>query len=449
MPLITSGRPRPALFSGQAPARSGQPVLVSPEDLEEVYAERETERRTVIIAGGGYAGTTCAVALGRGLRPEDRIDVLLLALSPCQQALSELDLVAVGPPRPQFCELWHPTLFQRLPVTVCYTRLADVDSEDHLAVTGEGEKVAYWRLVLATGAVPFVPPVPGLAGHAITMWSVEDAQTLQQQIDSTFKEAAKLADREQRSRALSFTVVGGGATGVEIMGTLAQMLPGRLRDAGFSADDLRLRLIEGREEILPTLPAKQRAKALEHLTGLRVEVITGEMLNKVEGDVAFLASGRKVDARVLVWAGGARPDPHAVQWGLEAAPSGRLKVDEFLKAKGRDDIYVIGDVAEALKPGTAEALPMLAQVAIQEGPAVASNILREAHRLAPEPFKPHIRGEFVSVGRSWGVGWAYGIGLTGFAAILMKRITYIKYWFQVGGVRLALKRTRELLSMWG
>lgn len=410
-------------------------------------ADATSAKRRVVIAGGGYAGTTCGVALARHLRPQDDVDILLIALNPCQQALSELDLVAVGPPRPQFCELWHPTVFKDLPVTICYNRLAYVRPTDHLVVLGDREEVPYWRLVIATGAIPFVPPIPGLRDNAITMWSVEDAQELQQRIDGSFKAAARTADRAERARRLSYTVVGGGATGVEIIGTLAQMLPKRLREAGLPAEDLRLNLVEARDDILYDLPPRQRRRAIERLTYMGVDVITGSMLARVEDGLAHLASGREVDSAVLVWAGGARPDPHAVEWGLEAAKSGRLLVDEYLKPPGIDDIYIIGDLALAKHPETGSPLPMLAQMAIQEGPATATNILREARGEEPQSFKPRIRGEFVSVGPSWGVGWMYGMNLTGLPAIVMKRLTYVKYWLQVGGIGLAWRRTREMLAM--
>jgi NADH dehydrogenase len=104
-------------------------------------------------------------------------------------------------------------------------------------------------------------------------------------------------------------------------------------------------------------------------------------------------------------------------------------------------------VAEATDPETGRPLLMLAQMACQEGPATAENILAEARGESARPFVPHMRGEFVSVGPRWGVGWMLGITLTGIPAIIMKRITYIDYWMQVGGISLAWKRTRELLSL--
>jgi NADH dehydrogenase len=118
-----------------------------------------------------------------------------------------------------------------------------------------------------------------------------------------------------------------------------------------------------------------------------------------------------------------------------------------LKALGFQDAYVIGDVASFRNPSKNNILPMLAQMAIQQGPHVAMNLLRELDGRPTTPFVPHMRGEFVSVGPSWGVGWMYGMNLTGLPAIIMKRITYVKYWLQVGGIPLAWKRTREMLAM--
>lgn len=94
-------------------------------------------------------------------------------------------------------------------------------------------EIPAWKVVLLTGAIPLIPPVPGLEGHAITMWSVSDAQDLQRAIERQFELGAVMPDREGRARALSFTVVGGSATGVEIVGTIAGVLPKMIRGAGY------------------------------------------------------------------------------------------------------------------------------------------------------------------------------------------------------------------------
>lgn len=407
--------------------------------------------RRIIVAGGGYAGTTVAVKLARALRDEPGIEIMLVEPNPCQQSLSELDLVAVGPPRPEFCELWHATVFKDLPVTVCYNRVDRVNPERHTISVGPRGgaivEVGYWRLVIATGAVAFVPPVPGLAANSTTMWSVADAKRLQRRGDAQLRLAATLTDHAERARALSFTVIGGGATGVEIVGALGQRLPRRMRAFGLDPADLRVRLIEGRPDILYDLPAPLRERAKRRLTSLGVELVCGSMVERVEPGVVRLADGTAVDAAVLVFCGGAKADPDAIGWGLPADPSGRLVTDERCKSPAYDDIYVVGDVAAFRDPATNRTLPMLAQFAIREAESAAANIIREVRGQKPEPFVPNMHGEFVSVGPGWGVGWMFGMHVHGLFAIFMKRFTYAIYWWTVGGLKLAFHRTIEMLRM--
>jgi len=126
---------------------------------EPVCTASDDHPRRVVIVGGGYAGTTLAVALGKALKskPADAAEVILVEPNPCQEALSELDLVAVGPERPEFCELWLPAVLKDLPVRTCFNRVERIDPERRVVVTNGGHEVRYWRVVVCTGAVPSVP----------------------------------------------------------------------------------------------------------------------------------------------------------------------------------------------------------------------------------------------------------------------------------------------------
>ena len=408
-------------------------------------------RRRVLVAGGGYAGITLVTALASHMRESDGIEVVLVDPRPFQQALSELDLVAAGTSRPQFAELWHAAIFRKLPITVCYDRLEAIHPADNSVDLGPREnptaRVPYWRLVIATGAVAHVPPVPGLAENALTMWSVEDAFALQHRVERQFRRAASLTDPYQREHALSFTVVGGGATGVEIIGTIAAVLPKMIHRSGYDPRELRLCLLEGRPDILYDLPEPQRLRARRQLERMGVELVCGEKLVRVGDGCAYTESGRCVEAETLVWCGGAHADPDAVEWGLEFDNSGRLIVEPDLKVQDHDAIYAIGDVAAFRDPADKRVLPMLAQFAIREADHAADNILSEARGGTTEPFVPNMHGEFVSVGPRWGVGWMFGVNISGRFAIVMKRLTYVIYWLQVGSFRLAWSRTRQMLAM--
>lgn len=418
---------------------------VTPRELSEPHPRR------VVVVGSGYAGMTCVVTLAHRMRATDGIEIVMVTPLPYQQALSELDLVAAGTPRPQWAELWHGDIFRGLPIRVCYERLDNVCIEDRCITVGPageaGARIPYWRLVIATGAVPFLPPIPGLEEHAVTMWSVRDALKLQQRVERQFKHAATLADPSERARAMSVAVVGAGATGVEVVGTLAYALPRQLRRLGYDPAMLRLSLIDARPEMLYDLRPPERAKAQRRLEQMGVTVILGKKLTRVDAETAELEGGETIDARTLVWCGGAHADPDAVNWGLTVDQSGRLVIDETLKVTEHDDIYAVGDVSALRDVHTNRVLPMLAQFAIREAAHAAGSILREARGEAIEPFKPHQEGEFVSVGPRWGVGWMFRFPVSGWFAIFMKRLTYVVYWLEVGTVRLAWRRTVQMLQM--
>ena len=431
------------------PTNGTKELRVRVVDATELQTSPSAKR--VIIAGGGYAGITLAVTLANRMRESDGIEIVLIDPRPFQQALSELDLVAAGTSRPQFAELWHAAIFRDLPITVCYDRLEAVHPAEQTVDLGPRTNptacVQYWRLVIATGAIAWVPPVPGLEEHALTMWSVEDAFVLQRRVERQFRRAASLTDAREREHALSFTVVGGGATGIEIIGTIAAVLPKMIHRSGYDPKELKLRLIEGRPDILYDLPAAQRTRARKRLERMGVELVCGQKLDRVDNGCAYLESGDCVEAETLVWCGGAHADPDAVNWGFEFDHSGRLVVGTDLKVTGHDGVYAIGDVAAFRDPADNHVLPMLAQFAIREAEQAADNVLAEAHGGSASPFVPNMHGEFVSVGPGWGVGWMFGLNISGRPAIIMKRLTYVLYWLQVGSFRLAWRRTRQMLAM--
>jgi NADH dehydrogenase len=407
--------------------------------------------RRVVVVGGGYAGLTFVTTLAHRMKAIDNIEIVMVDPRPYQQALSELDLVAAGTPRPQFAELWYADVLRGLSIKMVYDRLENVCTDDKCIEIGPRGgptvRIPYWRLILCTGAIPWFPPVPGLKENAITMWSVDDALKLQRAIEEAFRTGVTMCDPHKRTCAISVTVVGGGATGVEIVGTVADRMPAMIRKAGHDPRELTVTLIEGRPDILYDLPEGGRIKARRRLERMGVKVMLGRKLERVENDIAYLEGGVEVPSPVLVWCGGAHADPDAAEWGLESDNSGRLVCDEYLRAKNHPAIYVVGDVAAFRDPATNRVLPMLAQFAIREAEHTAESVLREVRELPLEPFKPNMHGEFVSVGPKWGVGWMFHISVSGWFAIVMKRLTYVMYWIQVGSFRLAWKRTVQMLRM--
>lgn len=418
---------------------------VRPEQLDPNHPRR------VVICGSGYAGMTAAVTLAQKSKSEDNIEVVFVSILPYQEALSELDLVVAGNPRPQWVELWHGDLFNNLPIKVVYERLDQVfaDSKEISVgpIGGENIRIPFWRLILATGAIASIPPIEGLAEHGITMWSARDAARVQERISEQFVRAATKCSDTACSLEMSICVIGGGATGIEIIGTIADVLPRMASRLGYPNMKATLTLLEARPDILYDLKPRERERAKKRLENMGVRLILGEKLSTVHSNHVTTDTGRRIPSRITVWCGGAKPDPDAVNWGLESDNAGRLKVNEQYRILGYPDLFAVGDLASYQDPETKRVLPMLAQYAVRNGDYAARVVLNDARNKKSEPFDTKMHGEFVSIGPRWGIGEIYGLALRGRAAIMMKRLTYIIYWLQVGSFRLVWRRTRQMIGM--
>lgn len=419
--------------------------IVTPEMLEPSHPRR------VVVVGSGYAGITTVVSLAHKSKKADGLEIVLVAPLPYQEALSELDLVAAGNPRPQWAELWHGDIFKGLDIKVVYDRLDHVVPNENRIVLGPSGtptgSIPYWRLVIATGAIPSVPPIPGLREHGITMWSVRDAHRVQEAIERQFKQAATLCSAEDCRERMSVCVVGGGATGIEVIGTIADVWPRMAAKLGYP--DLRptLTVLDGRPQILYDLNPREREKAVRKLKQLGVDLVLGEKLAQVEETRVITETGRVIPAAITIWCGGAKADPDAVTWGFTTDNSGRLTVDDRHRIPSHPAIYAVGDVAAFRDPKENHVIPMLAQFAIQGGDHVGKTIVWEARGKDAGPFTPHMHGEYVSIGPRWGVGWMLGIPVSGWFAIVMKRMTYIIWWFISGSFRIAWRRTVQMVRM--
>lgn len=418
---------------------------VRPEELDPSHPRR------VIVCGSGYAGMTAVVTLAQKSKPEDNLEIVLVSILPYQEALSELDLVVAGNPRPQWVELWHGDIFENLTIKVVYERLDSVDvGRKEITVGPKGEenaRIPYWRLILATGATASIPPIEGLREHGITMWSARDAAQVQRRIQEQFRRAVTTCSDTACSLEMSVCVVGGGATGIEIIGTIADVLPRMASSLGYPQLNSTLTLLEARPDILYDLNAHERELAKSRLKKLGITLVLGEKLARVESNHATTETGRKIPSYITVWCGGAKPDPDAVGWGLETDNAGRLVVDEQYRIPEHPEIFAVGDLASYRDSETNKVIPMLAQYAVRNGDYAAKAVLSDARGKKPAVFSTAMHGEFVSIGPRWGVGEMSGIAFRGRPAIIMKRLTYILYWLQVGSFRLALRRTRQMMRM--
>ncbi len=300
-----------------------------------------------------------------------------------------------------------------------HVRMAEVrwlDVAKRRLATSAGH-LDYDVLVLAMGSVPHFFGVEGAAEHAFPLRWMEDAIPLRRHILTRFEAAATTQDPIIRRRQLTFGVVGGGPTGVEFSGALAELIYGPLlRDyPGIHPDEVAVVLLEASDRLLTGMPKRLGVYAAERLRRRRVRVRLGVRVDSV-GPGSVLLNGREtVSTETVVWTAGVQGDPSVRDWGLPTGGAGRVLVDEHLRVVGHEDIYVVGDLAY-LEGRDGAPLPQVAQVAIQQGRCAARNILASRSDRPLEPFRYRDLGMLAVIGRNAAVAHVFGKGFRGLLA---------------------------------
>ena len=308
-------------------------------------------------------------------------------------------------------------------VTVLLGEVVEIELAARLVMLASGETVQYDTLILAPGVQTqyfrhpeWEPLAPGLK-------SIEDALTIRRQVLSAFEHAEVAGSPAERERDLTFVVVGGGPTGVEMAGAIAEIARYTLRGEFRRSDPAaaKILLVEGGPNILPVYTPKLRERAARDLMGMGVTVRTGTTVVSIEPDGVQLATGDQtefVPASVVVWAAGVKAAPWttalAGEAGIKTDRMGRYIVLPDLSLPGRPGIFVAGDLAHC-KGENGEPLPALGSVAVQQGKYLAKVIrARIAGRTAPPAFRYVDRGTMATIGRAAAIADLHFIRLTGF-----------------------------------
>jgi NADH:quinone reductase (non-electrogenic) len=290
---------------------------------------------------------------------------------------------------------------------------ADAGVEQDRGVTGCVDN-------LALGARPNDFAIPGLAERAIPLYSVADAERVWAAVNQAVATAATAGDLDQQRRLTTVVIGGGGATGVELVGELAEMLPALARRHGLAPDRPVVILVEAGRTILAGSSPALIARATAVLADLGVRILTNSMIAEATARGFRLTGGELVEGGVFVWAGGIKAPDIVVGSGLTIGHNDRIKVDQHLRALDHPEIYAAGDLASVVDPRSGRSLPPLAQIAIEEAETVARNLIAELEERPLEAFTFHDKGFVVSVGERRGVADIAGITTGGRLAHLLK-----------------------------
>ena len=396
-------------------------------------------RERVVIVGGGFGGLACARALDGA-----DVDVLLLDARNYHLFTPLLYQVATALLDPSDIAYPFRTVFRRSAnVRFRQARVTGVDFEARrLTVTG-GEAIAYDRLVLATGSANAYFGNPDLAERTIGMKALDEAMRLRNHVLSCLERAAQCADPAERAEWLTFVIVGGGPTGVEYAGALAELLDMVLgRDfPELTPGSGRVVLVEGADRLLGPFHPKLGTYAADTLRSRGVEVRLSTLVKEATDTSAVLTS-TTIPARTIVWSAGVGPtDPLPDK--EEAVPRSRtrrLQVDAHLRL--RPDVYAIGDVASVRSDGDGAAaeLPMLSPPAMQEGRYVARAIRQGGP--PDRPFHYRDKGTMATIGRRAAVAQVGPVRLRGFLGWITWLVVHLYY-------LIGFRNRAAVLASWG
>jgi NADH:ubiquinone reductase (H+-translocating) len=379
----------------------------------------------IVVAGAGYAGLHVALRLTARLRNNPAVELTLVDRHDYHQALTELPRVAAGTRAADAVRIpLEDVLAKR--VRFVQSEISGFDLPGQRLLTRAGP-IDWSRLVLALGSRPNDFAIPGMAERALSLYSANDAQRVWAAVNRALDDAAVAADPEGQRRLATVVVGGGGATGVELAGELAEMLPKVASSHGLAPDRPAVLLVEAGPTILAGSSPQLIDNATRILSDLGVQVRTNAMVAAATEEGFRLKGGQLVEGGVFVWAGGVKAPELVVGSGLPIGHNGRVKVDQYLRVLDHPEVYVAGDLASVVDPGTGHVLPPLAQVALEEGETVARNLDAELEDRPLEAFTFHDKGFVVSVGTRRGVADIAGITSGGRLAHLLKDLIEWEY----------------------
>jgi len=374
----------------------------------------------VVIVGAGFGGLRAARALRRA-----PVQVVLLDRNNYHLFQPLLYQVATAGLEPdQIAKPVRAILRGQKNFDFRMVEVSGVDFNGRRLQTSAGP-IAYDFLILAHGGETNFFGLDGVQTHGLSLKDVADAVEIRNHVLTCFEQAMLEPDPERRRARLTFVVVGGGPTGVEMAGALSELIRLVLvKDyPRLNIKDVRILLLEATDKLLAAMPERLREAAGRTLWRKWIEVRFGASVADFDGERVRLKSGEVIPARTVIWAAGVKAASLNEGVGLAAGRQGRIAVESTLQVPGHPEVYLIGDASYVEEHGAP--LPMVAPVAIQMAEAAAQNIVRTMRGKPLQPFRYRDQGTLATIGRNAAVAHVFGLQLSGFPAWVMWLVVHI------------------------
>ncbi|HEX9838212.1 MAG TPA: NAD(P)/FAD-dependent oxidoreductase [Anaerolineales bacterium] len=369
----------------------------------------------IVIVGAGFGGMETARRLANAPVQITLIDRHNYHLF--QPLLYQIAIAGLVP-----SQIAYPlrSIFRRQKnLTFQMAEVTSIDFESHY-IKMNGSIVAYDYLVLAVGGQTNFFGMSTVEQNSFQLKDIESAVSTRNHLLKMFEKASREVDVDRRKALLTFVVVGGGPTGVESAGALAELITHVLAKDYPQMDlkDVRVLLIEATDHLMGNYPNELRKATMDLLQSKKVEVLLNTKLSDYNGRQITLGDGTQVNAHTLIWTAGVRAAELTDQLGVQQAASGQVRVEPTLQLPQHPEVFILGDAAY-LEDEEGQPLPMLSTVAIQQGKITARNIQRILRGQSTARFHYKDPGLLATIGRNAAVARIWGLSFSGFIAWLI------------------------------
>lgn len=394
------------------------------QELRARLAEGPTHR--IVVIGVGFGGISAVNRLDQLIGDDPRFEVLLIDQHNYHLFYPLLYQVATGGVEPGVLAYPARVIAREHGIRFLETIVRSIDPQNKRLGTDAGV-IDYDSLILAPGSVTNFFGMSDAARNAMPLKSLADGIRLRNQVIECFERAEREIDPEQRRALLSFAIVGGGATGVELASSLSDMIYGALLQnyPRISPNEISLQLIEAQDRLLAGWNVEMSQIAANRLREHRIALHLDATVSHVGENGVTLGSGETIPAATVVWTAGVRAEPLINQLPGEKRRDGRIQVTTTMEVPGCEGTFVIGDAAAVTLPGASRPLPPTAPVAIAGGACAAMNAV---HRLRGEQLQTleyRSKGDLVSLGRGTAAADVFGMVFDGFPGWLVRRAVYL------------------------
>lgn len=387
----------------------------------------------IVILGGGYGGLITTKRLEKLLKSGEA-DVTLINKHNYHYLTTQLHKIGVATAADRQIAISIPELINPAKTRFIKSEVSSVDVHKQEVHLEGGAVVGYDYLLVALGFEVETFGIPGVKEYGFEIRSFKSSKAIYHQIIKQFN----LYKEDRDPSRLTFVVAGGGFTGVEIMGELVDGLPKLCKEHDIPFENIRIVAVEAAPSVIPFFPKQSVEYTMNTLKKMNVELITSTKILEVTPEKIRLENSLDIPTRTLIWSCGVKANSIVQKFGLPLE-RGKIAVDSQLRVKNMNNVFSIGDCSLFMKNETS-ALPPTAQVALQQAPVCAKNIVASIRGEELDTFEYHHKGSVASIGNFAAVGLVGSVRLSGLIGAFMKQVIEARYLFNLGGPALIFKQ---------